>query len=132
LRLTPELPIVARRLQKDLTIGGMLLPRGARPAPNVYLTHREAAHWPEPTRFLPERFLTTTPSIYAYLPFGGGVRRCIGMNFALVEMRVVMATVLRSLDVERAPGPRTRPVRRGVVITPSDGLPVVVRDRSPP
>jgi cytochrome P450 len=129
LRLTPVLPIVGRRLQADYAIGGATLPRGARAAPNVYLTHRESSHWPEPTRFRPERFLASNPSPYAYLPFGGGIRRCIGMNFARVEMRVVVALVLRHLSIARAPGRPTRAVRRGVVLTPSESLPIIVRAR---
>jgi cytochrome P450 len=130
LRLVPVLPIVGRRLQADYAIGGVLLPRGARAAPNIYLAHREHRSWRDPTRFSPERFLSAAPSPYAYLPFGGGIRRCIGMAFALVEMRVVVALLLRHLSIARAPGAPTRAVRRGVMITPSGGLPVILRDRS--
>jgi cytochrome P450 len=130
LRLTPVLPIVARRLEEDLRIGGVLIPRGARAAPDAYLAHREPSQWSEPTRFLPERFLEgPRPSPYAYLPFGGGARRCIGMAFSLLELRVVLATVLHRVHVRRAPGPAIRPVRRGVALIPSRGTPLIVEDR---
>ncbi len=117
LRLTPVLPIVSRRLKEDLCIAGVDLPRGARAAPNVYLAHREPALWPEPTRFCPARFLADPPSPGAYFPFGGGPRRCIGMAFSLLEMRVVIATTLRRLWIRRAPAPPVRAVGRGVVLT---------------
>lgn len=129
LRLTPVLPIVGRRLQKDMRIGGVDLPAGVRAAPNVYLTHRDPDHFPRPERFDPERFLDARPSPYAYFPFGGGVRRCIGMAFALYEMRVVLAAVLRRLRIQAAPGVKVRAVRHGVALAPSKGMPLVVTDR---
>jgi len=129
LRLTPSLPIVARLLESDLTIGGVKLPRGSRAAPSIYLAHREPREWAEPARFRPERFLDSTISPFSYLPFGGGARRCIGMGFALLQMRVVAATILERVSVEPAPGRKIRAVRRGVVLTPSEGMPIVARRR---
>jgi cytochrome P450 len=99
-------------------------------APSIYLTHHDPDVWPDPERFDPERFVHRKPTPYEWLPFGGGVRRCIGMAFALYEMKVVLATVLRGLAIERAPGARVKLVRRAVTFTPSGGMPLVVRDRS--
>jgi cytochrome P450 len=105
------------------------LPKGARAAPSIYLAHREPAEWSEPLRFKPERFLDSAPAPFSYLPFGGGARRCIGMGFALLQMRVVAATILQRVTIEPAPGKRIRAIRRGVVLTPSDGMPIVARRR---
>ena len=128
LRLTPVLPIVGRTLQRDMELGGVLIPRGARAAPNVYLAHREESSWPDAHRFLPPRFLGAKSSPYTFLPFGGGVRRCIGMAFALLEMRIVIETVLRKVRIAATDTP-IRIERRGVALAPSDGLPIVLSDR---
>ncbi len=85
--------------------------------------------WPDPERFFPDRFLDQKPSPYAFLPFGGGIRRCIGMAFALYEMRIVLATVLGSLTVRAAPGYEPHLVRRGIAFAPSEGMPLLVEDR---
>jgi cytochrome P450 len=86
--------------------------------------------WPEPRRFDPSRFLgPEAPSPYAYLPFGGGARRCIGLAFAHYEMRIVLATVLARFHVHRVRGVTTLPERRGVTIAPSGGMPVILERR---
>src|SRR5262249_53549694 len=91
LRLNPILPIVGRRLTTPMRIGGRALPAGGRATPCISLTHRRPDIWPNPARFDPTRFLGLRPSPYTFLPFGGGVRRCLGMAFALYEMKVVLA-----------------------------------------
>lgn len=128
LRLTPVLPIVARRLQKDMTIGGVRLPAGVRAAPNIHLAHREPSAWPDPETFDPRRFIGTKVSPYSFLPFGGGSRRCLGMAFSLFEMRIVLAVLLRERDLRTA-SDRLVAERRGVVFTPSQGMPLLARPR---
>ena len=86
--------------------------------------------WPEPERFRPERFLESKPTPYEFLPFGGGVRRCLGMAFALVEMKIVLAEVLTRVELRAAPGYQVRVVRRSVTLAPSEGMPVVVERRA--
>ena len=86
--------------------------------------------WPEPECFRPERFLETKPTPYEFLPFGGGVRRCLGMAFALVEMKIVLAEVLSRVELRTAPGYQVRVVRRSVTLAPSEGMPVVVERRA--
>src|SRR6266446_1519364 len=76
------------------------------------------------------RFVGSRPSPYEFLPFGGGTRRCLGMAFALYEMKVVLAEVLRRVDLVRAPGYRRRMVRRAITFAPSEGMPVVVEKRA--
>ncbi len=130
LRLTPIVPLVGRRLTRPMTIGGVDLPAGVVAAPCIYLAHRRPERWPEPERFRPERFLESKPTPYEFLPFGGGVRRCLGMAFALVEMKIVLAEVLSRIDLRTAPGFQVRVVRRSVTLAPSEGMPVVVEARA--
>ena len=95
-------------------------------APCIYLAHRRPERWPEPACFRPERFLETKPTPYEFLPFGGGVRRCLGMAFALVEMKIVLAEMLSRVELRAAPGYQVRVVRRSVTLAPAEGMPVVV------
>jgi cytochrome P450 len=125
LRLTPIVPLVGRLLTRPMTIGGVDLPAGVVAAPCIYLAHRRAERWPEPTRFRPERFLEAKPTPYEFLPFGGGVRRCLGMAFALVEMKIVLAEMLSRVELRAAPGYQVRVVRRSVTLAPAEGMPVV-------
>jgi cytochrome P450/predicted unusual protein kinase regulating ubiquinone biosynthesis (AarF/ABC1/UbiB family) len=130
LRLTPIVPIVGRRLTRPMTIGGIDLPAGVVASPCIYLAHRRPERWPEPDRFRPERFLETKPTPYEFLPFGGGVRRCLGMAFALYEMKIVLAELLARVELHAAPGYQVRVVRRSVTLAPSEGMPVVVERRA--
>jgi cytochrome P450/predicted unusual protein kinase regulating ubiquinone biosynthesis (AarF/ABC1/UbiB family) len=130
LRLTPIIPLVGRRLTRPMTIGGVPLPAGVVAAPCIYLAHRRPARWPEPDRFRPERFLEHKPTPYEFLPFGGGVRRCLGMAFALVEMKIVLAEMLSRVELRAAPGYQVRVVRRSVTLAPAEGMPVVAERRA--
>jgi cytochrome P450 len=130
LRLTPIVPLVGRRLTRAMSIGGVDLPAGVVASPCIYLAHRRAARWPEPERFRPERFLESRPTPYEFLPFGGGVRRCLGMAFALVEMKIVLAEVFSRAELRAAPGYQVRVVRRSVTLAPSEGMPVVAERRA--
>ena len=130
LRLTPIIPLVGRRLTRPMTIGGVDLPAGVVASPCIYLAHHRAERWPEPARFRPERFLESKPTPYEFLPFGGGVRRCLGMAFALVEMKIVLAEVLARVELRAAPGYQVRVVRRSVTLAPSEGMPVLSRPKT--
>ena len=127
LRLTPIVPMVGRRLTRPMTIGGHALPAGVTAAPSIVLAHRRPERWPDPERFAPQRFLDTKPTPYEFLPFGGGVRRCVGAAFALYEMKIVLAEIVRRVELELQPGYEARVVRRSVTLAPSEGMPVVVR-----
>jgi cytochrome P450 len=122
LRLNPTLPIVLRRLKSSQRIGEHDLPAGVLAAPAIHLVHRRADCWPDPERFNPDRF-TSKVSPYKYFPFGGGPRRCIGMAFALHEMRIVVSELISSVVLELEPGYRARTVRSGITFVISDGLP---------
>ena len=130
LRLNPILPLVGRVLQSPLRIGDVDLPAGVVAAPCIYLAHRRADVWSEPTRFQPERFLGQPASPYTFFPFGGGVRRCIGMAFALYEMKVVLAEVLSRVRLRATPGVTVRVVARSITLAPSGGMPVVMDARA--
>jgi cytochrome P450 len=125
LRVRPVLSIAARQVTAPYEVGGYTLPPGVHVAPCIYLAHRRAEAWPAPTAFRPERFLGAPPAPYTYLPFGGGVRRCAGAPFAMLEMREVLRVVARRLDLRPA-GPGGERMRRGsVTLTPSGGAALV-------
>ena len=115
---------------RGVRIGGWDLPAGVVAAPCIYLAHRRPDVWPEPERFDPERFIGRRPSPYEFFPFGGGVRRCLGMAFALYEMKVVLAEVASRVEFRLATGYRMQRVRRSITLAPSKGMPVVVERRA--
>jgi cytochrome P450 len=127
LRLRPILPMVGRKLRAPFALGSFELPAGVVVAPSIYLTHRRPDIYPEPDEFRPERFIGVRPDPYAWLPFGGGIRRCLGMAFALYEMKVVMATILSRVELELAQPAPARVVRRSITFTPQHGTLVRVR-----
>src|SRR4051794_39679505 len=95
LRLRPVISIVVRRLTEAVELGGYELPAGAGVTPCIHLIHRDPSIYPEPDRFLPERFIDNPPGTYTWIPFGGGVRRCLGAAFAQFEMAVVLRELVR-------------------------------------
>jgi cytochrome P450 family 135 len=120
LRLRPVVAIVLRKLLEPLPIAGDELPAGTIVAPCILLVHRREDVYPEPEAFRPERFLGTAPGTYSWIPFGGGVRRCLGAAFAQVEMQVVLQTLAESARLEPV-GEDETPRRRGVTLVPSRG-----------
>ncbi len=129
MRLCPVVPNIGRALQATLTIAGRELPQGVVVAPCIYLVHRRADLWPEPHRFQPSRFVDARPNPYHFLPFGGGPRRCLGAAFAIYQMKIVLAEVLRRFEIAAAKGYTPRPVRVSIAIGPSSGMPVVLKPR---
>ncbi len=126
LRLHPIVPMVGRRLQAPAVVGGRTYPKGALLAPSIYLTHRNPETWRDPDSFDPSRFVGWKPSPYEHLPFGGGVRRCIGLAFAVFEMKRVLRRIVERAHLALAPGYRPELVRRGITFAVSEGLPVVL------
>ena len=126
LRLRPVVPAVARKLMAPMEFGGWNLPAGVHIAPSIYLLHRRPDLYEDPTAFRPERFLARQPGTYEWIPFGGGVRRCLGASFALMEMKVVLGTILRTVRLrpERAEGESV--TRRAVTFAPTKGGRIVV------
>ena len=118
-----------RLLQAPMQLMGYNIPKGMILSPCIYLVHHRPDIYPEPKRFKPERFLERQFSPYEYLPFGGGNRRCIGMAFAMFEMKLVLAKVLSRYSLELAKNSSVMPVRRGVTMAPAGGVPLVVKGR---
>jgi cytochrome P450 len=127
LRLRPPLPVVARRVAGEpFALGDHAIPPDTIIAPCIYLVHRRADLYPEPYAFRPERFLERPPETYSWLPFGGGVRRCIGASFAVLEMSVVMRAIAQRMRVRAVSEAPELVSRRAIVFAPSRGGSVVV------
>jgi cytochrome P450 len=127
LRLRPPIPIVARRVVNEpFQLGSHEIPVGTMVAPCIYLVHRRADLYDDPYRFRPERFLESPPETYSWLPFGGGMRRCIGASFAVLEMSTVLRTVARAMRLEPAGEGPELITRRAIVFAPSRGGEVVI------
>ena len=127
-------PIMAfggtRVLQAPWRLRDWEIPAGAAVANALSMVHRRPDLYPEPHEFRPERFLGKRPDPYEWTPFGGGVRRCLGMAFALYEMKIVLARLLSSVELELADAGPIRPVTRGFFIAPGKGLRVRVKARA--
>jgi cytochrome P450 len=129
LRLRPVVPLAGRRLTEELSFGEWTLPVGTDVTPSIWLTHTRADLYPEPMAFRPERFLTDPPTTYGWIPFGGGIRRCLGAAFAEFEMRVVLETVLLNRELQAMGARPERIARRNVTFSPRTGTRVRSRVR---
>jgi cytochrome P450 len=138
LRVRPVVPIVVRVLTQELHVGSYLLPEGTRVAPSIYLTNRSARVYEDPREFRPERFLGAPGGqaigTFSWIPFGGGIRRCIGASFAQMEMKVMLRTMLSELQARVPDGRRGRrdewTRRRAVTLVPAAGASVVWERRA--
>ena len=130
LRQRPVVPVVGRLLREPAHIGGYDLPAGEVVAASIYLAHKNPDVYPQPERFQPERFLNAQPDPAQYLPFGGGIRRCIGAQFALYEMKIVLGTLLAHCELELLQPTPARALRRAVTLFPEHGTRVVLKRRA--
>jgi cytochrome P450 len=127
MRLHQVLSGVNRMLSRATRIGRYTLSKGVIVSPCIYLAHRRPQTWPEPERFLPERFSAAPkPDRSDYFPFGGGVRACIGQTFATAEMKIVVHEVLMRARLRIEQGYQARAIRRGVTYMPAGGIPATV------
>ena len=131
LRLRPVVPLAGRRLAKELSVDGLTLPAGTDVTPAIWLTHTRADVYPDPFAFRPERFLDDPPDTYSWIPFGGGVRRCLGASFAEFEMRIALREILGRCELRKASPAPERVGRRNITLSPRDGTPVVLTARQP-
>ncbi|HVV25247.1 MAG TPA: cytochrome P450, partial [Pseudonocardiaceae bacterium] len=129
LRLRPVIYEVARKLTAPVDIGGCQVPRGAVVAPAIGLVQTDPNNHPDPDEFRPERFLDGQPPANTWIPFGGGVRRCLGTGFALLEASVVLGEVLRRYDIRPARRNPERQRARNITLVPSRGARIAVRPR---
>src|SRR4028119_98599 len=123
LRIYPvAIHTLAREVLAPVELMGHQLEPGTVVFASIYLTHRREDLYPEPLQFKPERFLERQFSPYEYLPFGGGSRRCIGLALAQLEMKLVVATILRDFDLVLAQKKPVQAKRRGVTLGPAGGV----------
>jgi cytochrome P450 len=132
LRIRPVLLDTARRLTREIELGGYRIPAGALLLPSIAAIHFREDIYPDPEEFRPERFLGGPPDGYTWIPFGGGVRRCIGASFAQFEMRVVIRAILERVQLRAADPAPERPRPRNITVAPSRGCRVVLERRLPP
>jgi len=130
MRSRPVVAQIARQLTEPTEIDGCLVPAGTTVMLPMSVIHMDPEVYPEPEAFRPERFLDgNDPGGYSWLPFGGGTRRCPGASLALLEMRVMIRTILRTVELEPdRPEPEPSKVR-GISIVPGRGCRVIVRRR---
>ncbi|MBV8221298.1 MAG: cytochrome P450 [Solirubrobacterales bacterium] len=126
LRLRPVISLVNRTLKAPMRLGGYDLPAGVKVVPSIYLVHRRPDVYPDPERFLPERFLDKAPGTYTWIPFGGGVRRCIGGAFAQFEMEVVLRELTARTTIDPARPNAERDYRRAITETPRHDAEVIL------
>jgi cytochrome P450 len=128
-RMRPVITFAGRFTMKPFEVGGHRLPPGILIGLSASLTHYDPELFPQPDRFLPERFLDKQPGTYSWIPFGGGIRRCIGATFAHMETDVVLRTLLERMKLEPT-GEPDEPWRfKGVAWCPAAGGRAVLHRR---
>ncbi|MEP7020520.1 MAG: cytochrome P450 [Pseudonocardiales bacterium] len=128
MRLRPVIAQVARRLAKPVRVGGYDLPADVVVFPSIYLVQRTPSVYPSPEEFRPERFLDGSPPPATWIPFGGGIRRCLGAALAMVEAQAVLKAVLARVDIEPVGRPEFSRTRN-VTTVPGRGGRIVSRPR---
>jgi cytochrome P450 family 135 len=132
LRIRPVITDVSRKLTREIELGGRRIPAGTLVMAAIAAIHFRRDLHPEPEQFRPERFLGHAPAPYTWIPFGGGVRRCIGAAFAQFEMRVIIRTILERAQLRTASNRPERSKLRNVTAAPSRGCRVVLERRIAP
>jgi len=127
LRIYPVVPIVSPRIaKKDIETMGYKFPAETSLVPSIYSTHHREDLYPNPKEFKPERFLERQYSPYEFIPFGGGVRVCLGYALGMLELKLVIATVLAKYELALVDNKPIKPTRRGLTTAPSNGVPIVM------
>jgi cytochrome P450 len=130
LRLRPPVPVVVRNLLEPLRLGGYDLPAGTTVAPCIHLIHRDERTYPQAHRFLPERFLGRQPGTYTWIPFGGGVRRCLAASYAEMEMKRVLRVVLESTELRPVESGGERARKSAISFSPDQQGMVIAEPRA--
>ncbi|HVD40626.1 MAG TPA: cytochrome P450 [Solirubrobacterales bacterium] len=129
LRLRPPVPVVVRNLLEPMRLGGYDLPAGTTVAPCIHLIHRDERHYPEAHRFLPERFVGKQPGTYTWIPFGGGVRRCLAASYAEMEMKRVLRIVLETTELRAVENDAERARKSAISFAPDQKGLVIAEPR---
>jgi cytochrome P450 len=132
MRVRPVVPMVGRRVMVPWRLGAYAVPAGTPVDVSILLLHHRDDLYPEPFSFRLERWLGRKPGTYEWIPFGGGIRRCLGATLAMAEQRVVLAAMTRRLDLEAAEPEPEHARHRNVTMIPARGARVVVRNRRRP
>ncbi|MCB0932674.1 MAG: cytochrome P450 [Mycobacterium sp.] len=127
LRIRPVVPDVGRVLKEPVELAGYRLPAGVMVVPGILLVHADAEVYPEPDRFDPDRMVGATLSPTTWFPFGGGNRRCLGANFAMVEMRVVLREILHRVELDTTHAAAESQRLKHVTLVPQRGTRIRVR-----
>jgi cytochrome P450 family 135 len=126
LRMHPVIYEVARKLKAPAEVAGYRLPAGATVMPTIGLVQSDPRHHPDPDEFDPTRFLEAPLPANTWIPFGGGVRRCLGAGFSLMEATAILREVLLAYDLRPARSRPERPIARNITLAPAEGTRVVV------
>ncbi len=129
MRSRPVIPLIGRRVTVPWRLGEYGVPADTPVAMSILLVHHREDVYPEPFEFRPERWLGRKPGTYEWIPFGGGIRRCLGAALAMAEQRVVLEAMARRLDLEPDRPEPERAVHRNVTMIPARGARVVIRAR---
>ncbi|HEX5763164.1 MAG TPA: cytochrome P450 [Solirubrobacterales bacterium] len=129
MRVRPVIPMVGRRVKRPWRLGEYAVAADTPVSMSILLVHHREDLYPQPFEFRPERWLGRKPGTYEWIPFGGGIRRCLGAALAMAEQRVVLEAMARRLDVEAAEPQPERALHRNVTMIPARGARVVVRSR---
>jgi cytochrome P450 len=131
MRSRPVIPIIGRRVTVPWQLGEYRLPAGSAVLMSILLLHHREDVYPDPFAFRPERFVGRKPGTYTWIPFGGGIRRCLGAALAMAEQHVVLRAIARRTDLT-APDPAPERARhRNVTMIPARGARVVMTARRP-
>ncbi len=126
LRLRPVIALVDRLVRQDTQIGEYTMAAGTILCPNIYLAQRREDRYDDPAAFRPERFTGQPPPHYAWFPFGGGIRRCLGASFATFEMQIVIPEVVQAVTLRPAARRPARVRREAVTFVPHNGARCVI------
>jgi cytochrome P450 len=127
MRVRPVIPMIVRLVKRRWQLGDYVVPADTAVAVSIVALHQRPDVYPDPGQFRPERFLEHKPGTYTWMPFGGGIRRCLGASLAMAEQRVVLAAVARHTDLEPA-DPKSEPaLQRNVTMIPRHGGRVIRR-----
>lgn len=131
MRSRPVIPVIGRRVMRPWQLGEWRLPAQTSVLMSILLLHHREDLYPDPFAFRPERFLGVRPGTYTWIPFGGGIRRCLGAALAMAEQRVVMRAIARRTDLAAVDPAPERARHRNVTMIPAHGARVVVTSRRP-
>uniref|UniRef100_W8AYS2 Putative cytochrome P450 4s3 n=2 Tax=Ceratitis capitata TaxID=7213 RepID=W8AYS2_CERCA len=131
LRLYPSVPFYSRKVQEDLQIGKLTVPKGASVSTLAYMVHRDEKNFPNPEKFDPERFMVAEKDLhpFAFVAFSAGPRNCIGQKFAMLELKLVLSSLLRSYEFLPVKDFKPNPLAE-LVMKSGNGIQIRIRPRS--